>query len=206
MIEDMMKFFEKAHKHVIDEGFQWEIDLVENRHFVDIDSWKFFEEFLFVALGSSGLNNKVVKKYHDLFARVCEQQGEEKAFETIPNKRIREAVRNIWSNRDNIVKALKMKNDDATRIEYIRTLPQMGSKTAYHLARNIGIDCVKPDLWMLRLAEKYGYFTSENHDPDPHVMCTEIRNYLPLWHVPYYRIGTIDVILWRYCVLTGGIT
>ena len=197
----IFSFFEKAHKHVVSCGYQWEIDLVENRHFKDITAQHLAWNFLFCALGSSGLNNKVVEKQYNRF--VAEYNAGENAFESIPNKRIRNAVVFVWGNRDNVLANLRRKNTDEDRIEYIRTLPQMGPKTAYHFARNIGIDCIKPDIWLNRLAYGYGFY-EENH-PDPYHMCLEIQNHLPAPGIPHYRIGTIDVVLWRYCNLTGSI-
>ncbi len=79
----------------------------------------------------------------------------------------------------------------------------MGPKTARHFARNLGIDCVKPDIWMDRLAYKYGFYENDGKILYPERMCKSIQEQLPQFGVPYYRIGTIDVILWRYCVLTG---
>jgi hypothetical protein len=199
----LLSFFEKAHKYIISEGFQWEIDLVENRYLKDITAQHLAWNFLFCALGSSGLNNKVVQKQYDRF--VAEYNAGKDAFESIPNGRIREAVFFVWTNKDDILTALKIKKDDESRIEYIKTLPQMGPKTAYHFARNIGIDCIKPDIWMNRLAYGYGFY--ENPDKlYPERMCLEIQNHLPIVNgPPYYRIGTIDVILWRYCNLTGAL-
>ena len=196
----IFSFFERAHRYVIAYGFQWEIDLVENRHFKDIDAQHLAWNFLFCALGSSGLNNKVVQKQYDKF--VFEYGGGENAFESIPNKRIRDAVVFVWSHKEDILSKLKIKNTDEDRIEYLKTLPQMGPKSAYHFARNIGIDCIKPDIWLNRLAYGYGFY--EENYPDPYHMCLEIQNHLPIVNgPPYYRIGTIDVILWRYCNLTG---
>ena len=197
----LLNFFEKAHNHVVSCGYQWEIDLVENRYFKDIDAQHLAWNFLFCALGSSGLNNKVVQKQYDRF--VFEYNGGENAFESIPNKRIRDAVIFVWSKREEILTALKIKNTDKNRIEHIKTLPQMGPKTAYHFARNIGIDCVKPDIWMMRLAAKYECWDLIEGYIDPARMCEDIRKQLPTKDTPRYRIGTIDVILWRYCVLTG---
>lgn len=200
----ILPFFEKAHGYVISEGFQWEIDLVENRHFKDITSQHLAWNFLFCALGSSGLNNKVVQKQYDRF--VFEHNGGKNAFNTIPNIRIRNAVSFVWANKDSILADLRRKNNTGEyRIEYIRTLPQMGPKTAYHFARNIGIDCIKPDIWMNRLAEKYECWNLNEGYVDPLRMCEDIQKRLPVPGIPYYRIGTIDVILWRYCNLAGGV-
>jgi hypothetical protein len=203
MTLELLEFFKKARKTVIDSGFQWEIDLVENRFFKDITESDLRESFLFCALGSSGLNNKVVSKQCDAFHE--KYLKGENAFDVIPNGRIRKAVMYVWVNSETILSDLVRKNNDDARIEYIRTLPQMGKKTSKHFARNLGMDCVKPDIWMDRLAEHWG-FRDIDYNPDPDAMCKCIQDHLPSFGMPYYRIGTIDVILWRYCVLTGEIT
>ncbi|MDP2797892.1 MAG: hypothetical protein Q8N94_10340 [Methanoregula sp.] len=77
-------------------------------------------------------------------------------------------------------------------IEYLQTLPYIGKITKYHLARNIGIDCVKPDRHLVRLAENFGFDT-------PNQMCVEIQKTFS-----DERLGTIDVVLWRYSNLTSG--
>src|SRR5208283_877639 len=145
-------FFDHAEQFIISRGYQWEIDLVQNRYFKNIDSNKLAWEFTFCALGSSGLNNKVVQKQYD------EIFHGNSNFNSIKNHRIREAIELVWKNRVKIFNDLQMKITDKEKIENIRTLPQMGPKTSYHFARNIGIDCIKPDIWMKRIADHYGYY------------------------------------------------
>lgn len=196
-----LNFFIKAHNYVIAHGFQWEIDLVENRYLKDITAQDLKWNFLFCVLGSSGLNNKVVQKQYDKF--IFEYNSGKNAFDIIPNSRIRNAVKYVWSHKDEILSNIIRKNTDLDRIEYIKTLPQMGPKTARHFARNLGIDCVKPDIWMERLAYEYGFCENDGKTLYPERMCKSIQEQLPQLGIPQYRIGTIDVILWRYCVLTG---
>jgi hypothetical protein len=50
----------------------------------------------------------------------------------------------------------------------------------------MGIDCAKPDRHLQRLADRFGYSNVQT-------MCREIAN------ESGYRIGTVDLILWRYC-------
>jgi hypothetical protein len=38
------------------------------------------------------------------------------------------------------------------RLEYLGSLPWIGAITKYHAARNFGVDCVKPDIHLTRLA------------------------------------------------------
>ncbi len=44
-------------------------------------------------------------------------------------------------------------------IDFIRTLQFMGPATSYHLAKNIGLDVVKPDRHLVRIAESAGGFS-----------------------------------------------
>jgi endonuclease III len=74
------------------------------------------------------------------------------------------------------------------KIEYLDSLPWIGPITKYHLARNIGIDTVKPDRHLVRLAKRYGYNS-------PLELCKEIQKTIP------ESLGVIDLILWRYCNL-----
>jgi hypothetical protein len=79
---------------------------------------------------------------------------------------------------------------------YLDTLPMIGPVTRYHLARNIGIDCVKPDRHLIRLASEAGY---EMKDPQKGVetMCRNIQKDIG----DAEKLGTIDVVLWRACNL-----
>ena len=86
-------------------------------------------------------------------------------------------------HKDEIDKALQASND---KIEYLDSLPMIGPITKYHLARNLGIDCAKPDRHLVKLAKYFGY-------PSVQQMCEDISK------ESGYRIGTVDVILWRYC-------
>lgn len=70
-------------------------------------------------------------------------------------------------------------------------LPYIGPVTCYHLGRNIGLlDCVKPDLHLVRMAEHWGF-------ADCVEMCKEMRgdDNVPL--------GIVDLALW-YAASTFG--
>lgn len=41
-------------------------------------------------------------------------------------------------------------------IEFCETLPRVGGITKYHLAKNLGVDVAKPDVWLERVAAKSG--------------------------------------------------
>jgi hypothetical protein len=58
------------------------------------------------------------------------------------------------------------------------------------MARNLGIDTIKPDLHLERMAEVWGY-------KNPFDLCNDIQ------HLTGEKLGIIDIVLWRYCNLTG---
>lgn len=76
----------------------------------------------------------------------------------------------------------------ATGVEYLQTWPHIGPVTRYHLARNLGLDVVKPDRHLVRLAEALGCAS-------PEALCQEIAA------VTGDRVGVVDIVLWRWCSL-----
>jgi len=71
--------------------------------------------------------------------------------------------------------------------EDVDTLKQfiyIGDILKYHIARNIGIDTIKPDLHIKRIAEHY--------DLDPFEMAKDLSKH---FKIPEH---TVDTILWRY--------
>ena len=189
----IVSFFDRARRHIIGAGYEPEIEYVQDRFFKDIDEVSFCWETAFVILASSGLREQIVRKNFDKL-RDAHINDDDDIFAVIPNKRQREAIRYVWHNPVEILKKIREMPDDCSRIEFLDTLPQIGPITKFHLARNLGIDCIKPDIWLERLSEKYGYV-------NPVQMCFDIQS-----SRPEFRIGTIDLILWRYCNLTGELS
>ncbi len=194
MTEPVIQFFDKAKKFIIGAGYEQEIDYVQNRYLKDVTVQDFIAEASFVILISSGRKEQIVRKEYDAFMSCMYNNLSPDPYLLIHNRRQREAIRMIWQNGEKILQKIKDQPTDIDRIEYLYTLPQIGKIMKHHFARNIGIDTIKPDLWMDRIAEKYAY-------ANPFVMCEAIQK-----ERPEHRIGTIDVILWRYCNLTGGIS
>ena len=84
----------------------------------------------------------------------------------------------------------KFRQDHLSSPELLQDLPFIGPVTRYHLARNIGLlECVKPDLHLVRMADHWGY-------PDCISMCEDVRpDGMPL--------GIVDLIFW-YAASTFG--
>lgn len=77
----------------------------------------------------------------------------------------------------------------ADPIDTLMKLPFMGPATARHLAKNIGIDVVKPDRHLTRIAAAARF-------PSPEAMCERISAMVG------DSVSVIDTVLWRYATLT----
>lgn len=75
----------------------------------------------------------------------------------------------------------------ATVVAWCEALPWIGQITKYHLAKNLGVDCAKPDRWLVRLADAEG----ETVDGLCARLAREVGD----------RIATVDVVLWRACAV-----
>jgi len=73
-------------------------------------------------------------------------------------------------------------------VDYLRQLPFMGPATSFHLAKNLGLDVVKPDRHLVRIAEATGHST-------PDELCQEIAREVG------DRVAVVDLVLWRYANL-----
>ena len=67
----------------------------------------------------------------------------------------------------------------------------MGPVTSCHLAKNLGMEIVKPDRHLTRLAEKAGYDTVEQ-------MCRTIAD------IVGDTLSVIDVVFWRYATIADA--
>jgi hypothetical protein len=183
--DGLMYFFNWALRTDNYSGFSWEGNLVQNRRFADQTAEDLYREYAWVVI-NSGMKNQVAETIFKRF----EHDGPDAVGH--PGKR--EAIREMGELKDARFKHLKQDHDninDAHAIEYLETLPWIGPITKYHLARNLGIDCAKPDRHLMRIAKHFGY-------DDVQEMCAYIASMTML------RIGTVDVILWRYMNLAGN--
>lgn len=74
-----------------------------------------------------------------------------------------------------------------TVLDWCESLPWIGGITKYHLAKNLGVDCAKPDRWLVRLAEAEGTTAAS--------LCRRLA------HATGDRIASVDVVLWRACAV-----
>jgi hypothetical protein len=99
------------------------------------------------------------------------------------------AIEDTWKRRGwRYVEFLKADEQSAAAvINWCDSLPWIGPITKYHLAKNLGVDCAKPDRWLVRLAEGSGETVE--------ALCARLAA------ATGDRVATVDVVLWRACAI-----
>ena len=189
-------FFLNAYIKDVEEGYSSEIEYVRNLKPLKEQSFSdFIHEYVWVVL-CAAFKEQYARVIFDNFWEAVKEfnagTGAE-PFDLIRHPGKKKAIIEAFAHGKKWYTELLISENP---IEYIGTLPYMGNALTYHLARNLGIDTVKPDRHMLKLAEHFGYSS-------PMEMCQEIQD--EFGDAPIReRLGVIDVILWRYMNLTGG--
>lgn len=192
-MKPITEFFLKAENEVYAAGYSEEIHYFSNlRPFEEQKPGGFVYEYIYVIL-NSGISAKSAKKIYDRVIKAMETDPENWTDE-IPNVPWKKSAicRAVADGQDwfEVIKATAPEE----RIKVIRTLPGMeGDALGYHLARNMGIDTVKPDRHLKRLAARFDY-------RNPMEMCLDIQSDFE----KKLKLGTIDYILWRYCTIHGS--
>lgn len=191
-MKPVIQFFIDAEDKVYKAGFEKEIKWVSEIPPFEKQTYEnFFGEYVWVVL-NAGMREQVARKIYYRFLDGINYDvdiPEKSALLLIGHEGKREAIRRCSLEGRTWFSGLKKAPD---KIEYLQTLPWIGKITKYHLARNLGIDVVKPDRHLIRLAKRFGY-------ADPTLMCIDIKEVFR-----QTKLGTIDLILWRYCNLHGS--
>ena len=175
--KDLMQFFYTAYAYVVDAGYKHEIYWCDRVRFETTTIDDFFREYVWAVL-NAGMREQAARSIFQKYMETMDTT-------TIRHEGKRKAIEHVLDNCKVYYDQL-LSSDD--KIEWFASLSWIGHITKYHLARNLGIDAVKPDRHLVRLAEQFGYET-------PLKMCEAIHEETS------ERIGVVDVILWRYCNL-----
>lgn len=129
----------------------------------------------------------------------CLSEGRS-ARDVFPKSGKGRAIDRIWANRAEYHQALeelcRQGSGAAGIIGWIASLPYVGGATLrFHFAKNLGIDCAKPDRWLCRLAG------IPMEAPMEHRFEAVMDYCRPLAEASGDRIATVDLVLWRGCNL-----
>jgi endonuclease III len=188
-----------AKEAVVARGFAWEIDWQAERRLDRIDESEFLRQSAWTVL-SAGFRESVVRK---LFGPICHAfLGLESAALIQANRlRCRRAALKVFNHERKVDAILdiacvvaesgfaairqRIQQED---VRFLQTLPYIGSITAFHLAKNLGLPVVKPDRHLERITKAAGYSS-------PREMCELIS------HCLGDPVQVVDVVLWRYATL-----
>lgn len=176
-------------------------EILENmraRKIYDADTFASHCAYVILA---GGFSQQTAKKIHEKIMNYMRVSGAEfdALIQIFNNKNKINAICKIWNNRKQLrdeYYGLKSLDD---KLNYLQKLPHIGKITANHLARNLGEDVVKYDVWIQRLG---CVFANKNLPIDNGELSPEIKSacddmFAHLKRETGLPRGYIDVVLWK---------
>ncbi len=153
---------------------------------------------------AGGFSQKTAKKIHQKIIDKLNEFGAnfDELIKIFNNKNKIKAVCKIWENRNCFCNTYYKCLNVEERVKYLSTLPHIGKITANHLARNLGEDLVKYDIWIQRLGVMFAKknmleqkVNNGNLDSEIKSVCDDMFAHMVA--VTGLPKGYIDVVLWR---------
>ena len=147
---------------------------------------------------AGGFSQKTAKRIHESIMDYIYKNGADfdALFQMFHNKNKVSAICKIWENRAGLCDGFYKCANDSARVDYLATLPHVGKITANHLARNLGVDVVKYDVWIRRLGALYaGIRRTDELTPEIKCVCDDMFSHMV--SVTGLPRGYIDVVLWK---------
>lgn len=151
---------------------------------------------------AGGFSQKTAKRIHkDIMDYIYKNGADFDAlFQMFHNKNKINAICKIWENRTELCDGFYDKTMDDERLKYLSRLPHIGNITANHLARNLGIDVVKYDVWIRRLGALYAGIRCTDELTDE-IKCACDDMFAQMCAETRLPRGYVDVVLWKACQL-----
>ena len=154
---------------------------------------------------AGGFSQKTAKKYHKIIMnKVQENCCVDDLLKVFNNKLKINSIIKIWNNKNDFCNRYYDCKSLDEKLNYLQTLPHIGKITANHLARNLGENIVKYDIWIQRLGVMYGgnsdlykKINNARLDDEIKTMCDNMFKHLA--KETSLPIGYIDVVLWKAC-------
>ena len=118
------------------------------------------------------------------------------------NKNKINAICKIWENRHTLRDNYYELETLDEKLNYLTHLPHIGKITANHLARNLGEDVVKYDIWIQRLGVTFANRPELEQKINNGKLCDDIKDacdkmFAHLCNETGLPRGYIDVVLWK---------
>jgi hypothetical protein len=137
----------------------------------------FASELIFV-ICSSGMREQVARKIYDgvMAALRCGLV----AGDVFRHRGKARSINHVWYDRESLFDQYKAAGD---KLAWLAGVDWIGPITKYHAARNLGLDVIKPDRHLVRIAAAAG--------TTPDDLCARMAA------DSGDRIGVVDIVLWR---------
>ncbi len=182
------------------QSFDQILENLRNRKIYNPD--EFASHCAYVIL-AGGFSQKTAKKIHEKIMNFLFSDGADfnALIKIFNNKNKINAICKIWENRELLRDGYYRLESLDDRLQFLQKLPHVGKITANHLARNLGEDIVKYDVWIQRLG---CVFAGKNLPVDNAKLSPEIKTacddmFAHLVTQTGLPRGYIDVVLWKGC-------
>ena len=152
---------------------------------------------------AGGFSQKTAKKIHSQITEYLHKNGADfdALFAMFHNKNKINAVCEIWNNKNAMCAEYYGIDNFDDKLKFLSRLPHIGKITANHLARNLGENVVKYDIWIQRLGARYSgkelNIDNGKLNPETKQACDEMFAHM-VKETGLPR-GYIDVVLWKAC-------
>ena len=163
-----------------------------------------FAHQCFYVILAGGFSQQTAKKIHEKITHTIDNKNAnfDSLIQIFNNKNKINAICKIWDSRKNLCDQYYKLNTLDDKLDFLQSLPHIGKITANHLARNLGEDIVKYDIWIQRLGCTFANRTDLTHKINNAKLCDEIKTicdnmFTHLHQETGLPRGYIDVVLWK---------
>lgn len=197
--ESLTEAYVTARQEIIERGFGYEIDWQAQRNFEEVTESSFLEEAAWVVV-SSGMKESVVRgKFPQLTRAFCDWSSARAIVEAEASCRRRALTSFAHSGKIQAILAIakrvhRLGIEEIKRsvgsegVDYLGSFEFIGPVTRYHLAKNLGLDVVKPDRHLTRVAVALGCSSAAD-------LCSAIAEETG------DRVAVVDLVIWRFATL-----
>lgn len=180
------------------QSFDEILDVLQNKKICSPD--EFASHCVYVIL-AGGFSQQTAKKIHKKIMDVLCTYGADFDYiiQIFNNKNKINAVCKIWNNRVALCDGYYAQRSLDDKLKYLQSLPHIGKITANHLARNLGEDVVKYDIWIQRLGCVFAGINLpiDNANLSPEIKSACDNMFVHLVKQTGLPRGYIDVVLWK---------
>ena len=183
------------------QSFDEILENLQNRKIYPPDEFAYHCMYVILA---GGFSQKTAKKIHQNIIDLIKTHGAsfDILIKTFNNKNKINAICKIWENRHNFCNEYYTQKSLTDKLDYLQKLPHIGKITANHLARNLGEDVVKYDIWIQRLGCTFVNNPKLSEKINNGNLCTDIKTacdnmFIHLCNETKLPRGYIDVVLWK---------